>query len=128
MVKTHPILSLNKTLQEDKGVGSHQRFPDEYIPVSVYVTGIDVVRPLQASDWLEADAGGFIGHDVDQSVLEFVARQVGCHKPGRVGFGISQSLEGGRRVFIFLNIKLDSGTKNDFWVLFTLQTASMPII
>ena len=69
-------------------------FLEENVPVSVYVTGVYVVGTLQASDWLETDAGGFIGHDVDQSVLEFVARQVGCDKPGRVSFGVSQSLDG----------------------------------
>lgn len=47
---------------------------DKYVPVPVYVTSVDVVRALQASDWLEADAGGFVWHDVDQAVLEFVAR------------------------------------------------------
>lgn len=66
---------------------------EENTPVSIYITGVDVVGALQASDWLEADAGSFIGHNVDQSVLEFVAGQVGCDKPGRVGFGVSQSLD-----------------------------------
>ena len=69
---------------------------DENIPVSVYVAGVDVVGAFQASDWLQADPGGFVGHDVDQSVLEFVARQVGCDEPGRVGFGVRQSLGGER--------------------------------
>jgi len=63
------------------------------IPVSVYVTGIDVVGALQASDWLQAYASGFIGHNVHQSVLEFVAGEVGGDKSGRVGFGVSQTLE-----------------------------------
>lgn len=64
------------------------------IPVSVNVAGVDVVGALQASDWLQADPGGFIGHDVDQSVLELVARQIGCHEPRCVGFGIGQALKG----------------------------------
>lgn len=76
-----------------RGSGHISVSREENTPVSVYVAGVDVVGALQASDWLEADAGGFVGHDVDQSVLEFVARQVGCDKPGRVGFGVSQSLE-----------------------------------
>lgn len=96
VVKTYPIHSLIKPSYEDEGVRSNQRLGEENTPVSVYVTGVDVVGALQASDWLEADAGCFIGHDVDQSVLEFVARQVGCDKPGRVGFGVSKSLDGGR--------------------------------
>lgn len=46
-------------------------------PVSINEASIDIVRPFQASDWLQTDAGGLIGHDVDQPVLEFVAGKVG---------------------------------------------------
>lgn len=66
---------------------------DNSIPVSINVAGVDVVGAFQTSDWLEAHASGFIGHDVHQSVLEFVAREIGCDKPGCVGFGVSQPLE-----------------------------------
>lgn len=48
-----------------------------FLPVSINEAGIDVVRSFQASDWLQADARGLIGHDVDQPILELVARKVG---------------------------------------------------
>lgn len=46
------------------------------LPVSINEAGIDVVGSLQTSDWLQADAGGLIGHDVDQPILELVAGKV----------------------------------------------------
>lgn len=48
-----------------------------FLPVSINEAGIDVVGSFQASDWLQADARGLVGHDVDQPVLELVAGKVG---------------------------------------------------
>lgn len=48
-----------------------------FLPVSINEAGIDVVGSFQASDWLQADACGLVGHDVDQPVLELVAGKVG---------------------------------------------------
>lgn len=64
------------------------------LPVSINETGIDVVRSFQASDWLQADACGLIGHDVDQPILELVAGEVGTDEARRMGFGVGQTLEG----------------------------------
>ena len=64
-----------------------------FLPVTINEAGIDVVGSFQASDWLQADARGLVGHDVDQPVLEFVAGQVGTNKAGCVGFGVGQALE-----------------------------------
>lgn len=46
-------------------------------PISIDEAGVNVVRALNPSDWLQADAGGLKRHDVHQAVLEFVTRQVG---------------------------------------------------
>lgn len=62
-------------------------------PVSVYEAGVDVVGPLQAPDWLQADARGLVGHDVDQPVLELVAGQVGADEARCVRLGVGQALE-----------------------------------
>lgn len=62
-------------------------------PVSIYEAGVDVVGPFQAPDWLQADACGLVGHDVDQPVLELVAGQVGADKARRVRLGVGQALE-----------------------------------
>lgn len=64
-----------------------------FSPVSVDEAGVDVIGSFQASDWLQADAGGLVGHDVDQPVLELVAGEVGADEAGRVGFGVGQTLE-----------------------------------
>lgn len=80
----------------------HTRLPLAYfppshpssLPVSVNEAGVDVVGSLQASDWLQADARGLVGHDVDQPILELVARKVGTDEARRVGFGVGQTLEG----------------------------------
>ncbi len=55
-------------------------------PVSVDEAGVDVVRALDSSDWLQTDARGLVGHDVNQSVLEFVAGQIGTDEPWGVSF------------------------------------------
>lgn len=65
----------------------------DFLPVSVDEAGVDVVGSFQASDWLQADAGGLVGHDVDQPVLELVAGEVGADEARRVGFGVGQTLE-----------------------------------
>lgn len=62
------------------------------LPVSINKAGIDVVRAIEASDWLQAHTGGLIWHDVYQPVLELVAGQVGCHKSGGVSFSVRQAL------------------------------------
>lgn len=49
-----------------------------WLPVSVDAAGIDVVRSLHSSDWLQAHPRGLERHDIDQSVLELVAGQVGA--------------------------------------------------
>lgn len=64
-----------------------------FLPVSVYEAGVDVVGPFQAPDWLQADARGLVGHDVDQPVLELVAGQVGADEARRVRLGVGQALE-----------------------------------
>lgn len=64
-----------------------------FSPVSVDEAGVDVIGSFQASDWLQADAGGLVGHDVDQPVLELVAGEVGANEAGRVGLGVGQTLE-----------------------------------
>ncbi len=46
------------------------------LPVSVNEAGIDVVGSFQTSDWLQADARGLVGHDVDQPILELVAGKI----------------------------------------------------
>lgn len=46
-------------------------------PVSIDEAGVDVVRALNTSDWLQADPCGLKRHDVAQAVLEFVTWQVG---------------------------------------------------
>ena len=63
-------------------------------PVSVDEAGVDVVGALHPSDWLQTDARGLVGHDVDQPVLELIAGQVGAHEARGVGFGTGQALEG----------------------------------
>lgn len=63
-----------------------------FIPVSIDKAGVDIVGPLQASDWLQADSSGLVGHDVDQTVFKFVTWQVGTYESGRVGFGVGQTL------------------------------------
>lgn len=50
-------------------------------PVSINKAGIDVIGALNSSDWLQTDTCGLVGHDVNQSVFEFVARQVGTDEP-----------------------------------------------
>lgn len=112
MVKTYPILLLIKIHRRTRRSGQISVSWDQNVPVPVYVTGIDIVGALQASDWLQTDAGCLIGHDVYQSVLEFVTRQVGCDKPGRVSFGVRQSLDGERKcechvIMIFLNFRVN---------------------
>ena len=62
------------------------------LPVSINETGVDVVGSFQASDWLQADACGLVGHDVDQPILELVAGEVGTDEARRVGFGVGQTL------------------------------------
>lgn len=62
-------------------------------PVSINEAGVDVVRPLHSSDWLQTHARGLIGHDVHQPVLELVAWQVGTHEPWCVSLGTGQTLE-----------------------------------
>ena len=57
-----------------------RRHRAEARPVSIDEAGVDVVRALHSSDWLQTHARGLVGHDVDQSVLELIARQVGAHK------------------------------------------------
>lgn len=64
-----------------------------FLPVSINEASIDVVRSFQASDWLQADARGLIGHDVDQPILELVAGKVGADETRRVSFGVGQALE-----------------------------------
>lgn len=63
-----------------------------HLPVSINKAGVDVVRAIEASDWLQAHSGGLIWHDVYQPVLEFVAGQVGRHKPGSVCLCVCQTL------------------------------------
>lgn len=63
------------------------------LPVAVDKAGVDVVRALHASDGLQADPGGLVGHDVDKAILELVAREVGADEPGGVGFGVGESLQ-----------------------------------
>lgn len=63
------------------------------LPVSINEARIDVVGSFQASDWLQADARGLVGHDVDQPILELVAGKVGTDEARRVGFGVGQTLE-----------------------------------
>lgn len=65
-----------------------------FLPVAINEAGIDVVRSFQASYWLQADARGLVGHDVDQPILELVAGKVSTDEARRVGFGIGQALEG----------------------------------
>lgn len=62
------------------------------VPVAVDEAGIDVVGALHAPDGLQADSSAFVGHDVDQAVLELITRQVGTDEAGRVSFGIGQPL------------------------------------
>lgn len=64
------------------------------LPVSINEAGIDVIGSFQASDWLQTDARGLVGHDVDQSILELVAGKVGTDEARSVGFGVGQTLEG----------------------------------
>lgn len=47
------------------------------LPISINEAGIDVIGAFQASDWLQADTCGLVGHDVDQPVLKLVAGKVG---------------------------------------------------
>lgn len=61
-------------------------------PVTVNAAGVDIVRALNATNGLEADTSGLKRHDVDQTVLELVAGQVGADEAWRVGFGVGQSL------------------------------------
>ena len=74
------------------------------LPVAVDAGGVDVIRALDSSDRLQAHTGRLEGHDVDQTVLELVAGQVGADEARRVGFRVCQSLRGrgerrGRVVF-----------------------------
>ncbi len=62
------------------------------IPVSIDAAGIDVVRPLHSSDWLQAHPCGLKRHDIDEPVLELVAGQVGTDESRGVGFGVGESL------------------------------------
>lgn len=64
------------------------------LPVSINEAGIDVIGSFQASDWLQTDTRGLVGHDVDQSILELVAGKVGTDEARSVGFGVGQTLEG----------------------------------
>ncbi len=64
-----------------------------FLPVSINEASIDVVRSFQASDWLQADACGLVGHDVDQPILELVAGKVGADETRCVGFGVGQALD-----------------------------------
>lgn len=61
-------------------------------PVSINETSVNVVGPLDSSDWLQAHATGLKGHDVDQPVLEFVTGQTGTDESGRVCFSVGQFL------------------------------------
>lgn len=63
-----------------------------YWPVTINAAGVDIVRALNATNRLEADTSGLKRHDVDQTVLELVAGQVGADEAWRVGFGVGQSL------------------------------------
>lgn len=72
------------------------------LPVSINEAGIDVVRSFQASDWLQADACGLVGHNVDQPILELVAGKVGTDEARRVGFGVGQTLDEGRKEIVTL--------------------------
>lgn len=69
-----------------------------WLPVSVDAAGIDVVRSLHSSDWLQAHPCGLKRHDIDQPVFELVAGQVGADESRGVGFGVGQSLWKQRRV------------------------------
>lgn len=64
-----------------------------HIPVSVDEAGVNVVGPLHASDWLQTHTAGLEGHDVDQSVLEFVARQTSADESRGVCFRVGQFLQ-----------------------------------
>lgn len=48
------------------------------LPVSINEAGVDVIGSFQPSDWLQTDACGLVGHDVDQPILELVAGEVGA--------------------------------------------------
>lgn len=65
-----------------------------FLPVSINKAGIDVVRSFQASDWLQANTSGLVGHDVNQPIFELVAGKVGTDEARRVGFGVGQTLLG----------------------------------
>lgn len=49
-------------------------------PVSINEAGIDVIGALHASDWQQADAARLERQNVEQTVLELVAWQVGTDK------------------------------------------------
>lgn len=55
----------------------YSKITSVFLPVSINEAGVDIVRALHTSDWLKTDARGLKRHDVHQSVLEFVTRQVG---------------------------------------------------
>lgn len=69
--------------------------PDSHthVPVSIDEAGVNVVGPLHPPDWLQTHTAGLEGHDVDQSVLEFVAWQTSADESGGVCFRVGQFLQ-----------------------------------
>jgi len=61
-------------------------------PVSVDEARVDVIRSFDASDWLQAHSGALVRQDINQAVLELVARQVGADEAGSGCFLACQAL------------------------------------
>lgn len=81
------------------------------LPISINEAGINIVRSLHSSDWLQTHTCGLIWHDVYQPVLKLVAGQIGTHKPWCVGLSAGQTLKQREKESEFLNITQTEETK-----------------
>lgn len=58
----------------------------EHLPVSINKAGIDVIRSFHASDRLQAYSCGFIWHNINKAVFEFITWKIGTDEPWGVSF------------------------------------------
>lgn len=58
----------------------------EYIPVSINKTGIDVIRSFYSSDRLQAYPCGFIWHNINKAIFEFITWKIGTDESWGVSF------------------------------------------